>query len=268
MRERWSAGGRPKQPEGQRDSRLIDYDVLELSSRQWLAAALFGALLMSIVAWVFYRELLAIILFAPLGLLFPGMWRKRLIARRKAQLKLQFKQLLSTVSSALGAGRSIESAIRESLSDLRLLYPDGKSPILQELAMIIHRMDNGESVESALFEFAGRAKLEELSQFAQVFVICKRTGGNLVQVVRRTSLLIQEKLEIELDLQVTLAQKRFESKLLSAAPIVFVAIMAWSAPDYMEPLYGSLVGVFVMTGAIGVMALCQYWIQHIMNIKV
>ncbi len=117
----------------------------------------------------------------------------------------------------------MESAIRESLNDLRLLYPDASALIIRELEMMVRRMDNGESIESAFIGFARRAHVEEISQFADIFVICKRTGGNLVQVVRRTTLLIQEKLDIDQDLQVLLAQKKVRVKSAGRRPCRFLS---------------------------------------------
>ncbi|MEK8128582.1 type II secretion system F family protein [Paenibacillus filicis] len=246
---------------------LTDYGQLELSAKQQVLAICVGAALLGCLAWIFFRHPVALLLSLPGGLLFPAMLRKSLLERRKAQLKIQFKQLLSTVSTSLGAGKSIESAFREAMQDLRLLYPDPSTMIIRELEILNRRLDNGESIESALLGFAQRAGLDEIGQFADVFVICKRTGGSLVQVVRRTSMLIQEKLDIEQDLAVTLAQKKFEARLLSVAPVFFVATMAWTAPDYMEPLYEGA-GRFVMTGALGVLWLCRSWIGNIMKIRV
>lgn len=248
-------------------SAYMDYNEIRLSSRQWIGMVLLGAGLLGGVAWIFYRHPFAVVAFAIAGFAFPAIRRKHLLLKRKAQLKIQFKQLLAAVSSSLSAGRSVESAIREAMNDLRLLYPDDTTLIIRELEMMIRRMDNGESIESAFTSFANRAHVEEISQFADVFVICKRTGGNLVHVVRRTTLLIQEKLDIEQDLLVQLAQKKFESRVLSAAPVVFVAVMSWSAPDYMQPLYEGT-GYLIMTGALIVLGICRLWIQTIMDIKV
>ncbi|MGG2200256.1 MULTISPECIES: type II secretion system F family protein [Paenibacillus] len=246
---------------------VADYNEIRLSSREWMGTVLLGAGLSGGVAWIFYRHPFAVLAFACAGFAFPAIRRKQLLLKRKAQLKIQFKQLLSAISSSLSAGRSVESAIRESLNDLRLLYPDASALIIRELEMMVRRMDNGESIESAFIGFARRAHVEEISQFADIFVICKRTGGNLVQVVRRTTLLIQEKLDIDQDLQVLLAQKKFESKVLAVAPVVFVAVMAWSAPDYMLPLYEGT-GHLIMTGSLLLLWICRLWIQTIMDIKV
>jgi tight adherence protein B len=127
-------------------------------------------------------------------------------------------------------------------------------------------MENGEPVERAIADFSERSGIEEIAQFADVFVICKRTGGDLVEVIRRTANMIGDKLEMEQEIAVLVAQKRFEAKALSLIPFALVAFLAWSSPDYMAPLYG-LAGNLLMTGALAVLAFCYWLSQSIMNIK-
>ncbi|AFC30043.1 Flp pilus assembly protein TadB-like protein [Paenibacillus mucilaginosus 3016] len=247
--------------------RLADYAEYDMSMSQVLLSALVGAGAMGFVAWTFFQSPLALFLLGAGGLYAPLLRHRQLIRGRQAQLKLQFKQMLAALSSSLGAGRSVESAFAEALQDLGLLYPDPDTMIVREVRMILRRLENGETIESSLLNFSARAHIDEISQFAEVFVTCKRTGGNLVQVIRRTALVIQDKLDIEQEIGVMLAQKRFESRVLSAAPVLFIAFLVWTTPDYMEPLYHGG-GVVIMVGALLVLFACYLITQKIMNIKV
>jgi tight adherence protein B len=101
-----------------------------------------------------------------------------------------------------------------------------------------------------------------------VFTTCKRTGGDLVSVIRRTSNIIAEKLETEQEISVTISQKKFESKILMFAPFAFVAILTLSSGGYMDPLFNSLVGIIVMTGSLVVLGGVFWLTQWIMDIKV
>lgn len=248
-------------------AKLPDYNEYRLTWGQKVSAIFCGVASMAGIALVFYKNPLIAGLFALTGFYYPVMRRKAIIAKRKAQLKQQFKQMLASLASSIGAGRSIESSFTEALNDLRLLYPDSGTIIVRELELIIRRLQNGETVEACLLDFARRAHIDEIGQFADVFGICKRTGGSLVQVVRRTAVIIQEKLDIEQDIQVTLAQKKFESKVLTVAPVILMAALAWMTPDYMEPLYQGG-GLLIMTGALGILFGCFALAQKIMNIKV
>jgi tight adherence protein B len=63
------------------------------------------------------------------------------------------------------------------------------------------------------------------------------------------------------------AQKRFEAKVLLFAPIAIVALLSFSSPEYMEPLYSGI-GRGIMTASLILLLLCSWFTQKIMNIKV
>ncbi|WNR42255.1 type II secretion system F family protein [Paenibacillus roseipurpureus] len=245
----------------------IDYNQYELTSKEKGTAILMLALPAFMIGFIFYQNVILASLLAASGLFFPKVRRMQVIHKRKQLLYVQFKQALSCLSSAMTVGKSIESAFRESWEDLKLLYPDPACLIVVEFGMICRKLENGEPIEAALKHFADRSHLEDIQSFTDVFLTCKRTGGNLVEVMKRTATVIAEKLEIKQEIAVMVAQKRFESRVLVVAPVVIVAVLAFSSPDYMEPLYrGS--GIVIMTICLLLLCVCYVITQKIMNIKV
>ncbi|GJM78246.1 hypothetical protein HMSSN139_07420 [Paenibacillus sp. HMSSN-139] len=109
--------------------------------------------------------------------------------------------------------------------------------------------------------------LEDIDNFADVFTTCKRSGGDLVEVVRRTSNLIGEKLEISQEIGVMIAQKRFEAKAMLAAPVLFLLFMQMTSPDYMRPLHhGS--GLLISGLALLLFAVCAWLMLKIIDIRI
>ncbi|WP_096186954.1 type II secretion system F family protein [Evansella halocellulosilytica] len=248
---------------------LIDYSTYRFSLGDFIkyfliaAAALFG------LGYLFYESFIAAIILASFGLLFPRIQRKKLLETRKEKLNLQFKEAIASLSSSLAAGRSIENSFREVVEDLKLLYPDPNTYIIREFEVINRRVENGETVERAIQDFAHRSDSEDILNFADVFITCKRTGGNLVEVIRRTSDVISEKIDIQQEVQVMLAQKRFESRILSIMPIGMIALLKYSSGDYLAPLYDwQQFGPIIMTICLGILLFSIWLSQRIMNIKV
>jgi tight adherence protein B len=252
---------------GSKSSDLIYYDEYRLSARERLLAILMLGVPLLIIGIIFYKNFIIALLLFGLALMYPKFRRKQLIRIRKNKLNVQFKQALSCLSSSLSAGKSVETAFQEALEDLRVLYPDPSCLIVAEFSIIGRKLENGEPIETALIDFSKRAHLEDVANFTDVFVTCKRTGGNLIEVMKRTSGIIGEKLEIKQDITVMIAQKRFESKVLLFAPIVIVAVLSFSSPEYMAPLYGGI-GIVVMSCCLLMLAACAWLTQKIMNIKV
>lgn len=242
-----------------------NYSQYSLSAAETAVACMAAAAILFAVAFLFYKNVGVSFVAALTALYVPRIRRKQLIRKRKEELRRQFKHALYSLSSALSAGKSVENAFREAGNDLRMLYPDEKTDMLRELDRVNRRTENGEPVEKSLLDFGRRSGIEDVQQFAEAFAACKRTGGDLVEVMRRTSNLIGEKMEIEQDISVMVAQKRFEAKALGFLPFVIVAFLAFSSPDYMEPLYRGA-GHLIMTASLALLGASQWLAQKIMDI--
>jgi tight adherence protein B len=246
----------------------IQYGKYRLSAFEYAGCLAVGGAAGFGVGYLFYHHLIAGLICSAAGLYMPK-WRVQArIKKRREELGRQFKQSLQALVSSLTAGRSVENAFAASVQDLRLLYSDPNTYIIVEFERIDRKIANGETVESALADLASRSGLEELLQFTDVFATCKRTGGNLAEVMRRTAQLIGEKMEIRQEIHVMLAQKRFESKVLGAAPIAVIALLYGSSPDYMAPLYGNPAGAVIMTFCLAVFSLCWRMTGKLMDVKV
>ncbi|WP_376771944.1 type II secretion system F family protein [Paenibacillus rhizosphaerae] len=253
-------------PEGM-GKKLPDYRTYDLNGFQRTACIAIGGLFCFGIGYLFYHHWLIAIIMASGGLIVPRFWRAHLLERRRTAMNLHFKQALYSLSSSLSAGKSVENGFREAIQDLRMLDPDAENDLITELGIICARMEYGEPVEDALNDFSRRAAMEDITNFADVFTTCKRTGGDLVEVVRHTSTVIGEKLDIKQEISVMIAQKKFESRALLAAPVLMLMFMNFTAGDYMKPLYTGM-GILISTAALAGLAGCLVWIMKMMNIKV
>ncbi|WP_235822692.1 type II secretion system F family protein [Cytobacillus massiliigabonensis] len=251
------------------EGHLIDYSAYHLSLKEYLFYMITSMVVLFLVGYLFYESIIASMIVAAVGFYYPRIQRKSLLEKRKEKLAVQFKEAIASLSSSLAAGRSIENSFREVVSDLKLLYPDPNTHIIREFEIINRRVENGETIERAVQDFAIRSDLEDIINFSDIFITCKRTGGNLVEVIRRTADVISEKIDIQQEVQVMVAQKKFESRILSVMPIVMIALLKYSSGDYLAPLYewGSI-GPIVMTFCLALLVFSFWLSQRIMNIKV
>lgn len=249
------------------EENLLIYSEYELSPSERGICLTVSAVFLFGVGMLFYDSYVFALVMSLCAAFTPKFRRQQLVKKRRSELKLQFRQALYALSTALGAGRSVESAFRECIPDLRLLYPAHRALIIVELEIVNRRVDIGEPLEAALRDFGDRSGIGDVIQFAEVFATCKRTGGDMVEVLRKTSHMMGEKLEMEQDISVMIAQKRFEAKALSLIPFGIIAFLSWSSPDYMAPLYTGA-GRIVMTLALGMLGLCYVISQKIMEIRI
>jgi len=245
---------------------MTEYRAYRLNAFERLWAIGLGSLLCFLAIWLTYRNTFLALAAVPLGLLYPRYYSKTLCRRRRDKLRQQFKDALQALSSLLSAGRSVENAFMSLENDLILLIGETQSDLILELRAIANRLSNGEPLEVGLQDFAQRSDLEEVRNFADVISICKRAGGDLVEVVRRTSQLIGEKLEVELEVSVLISQKKFESRIMMGMPFSFVGILGFMAADYMQPLHQGM-GNVVLTICMLLLIGCSWWMFRIMDIK-
>jgi len=125
-----------------------------------------------------------------------------------------------------------------------------------------------ETIEDALEDLAKRSHLEDIQNFTDVFKTCKRTGGNLVNVIRNSTNIINDKIEIKEEINTLLAAKKFEQKVLSVMPFIMILILSLTTEDYMAPVFDTIVGRIVMTFAIIIIAIGYFVSKKIMDIKI
>lgn len=249
------------------ESELPRYDEYVLNRKERMQAICMGCASMATIGYLFYQHWLGMLLLSIVGVRYTRIRQHMLLERRRLHLTHQFKQTLYSLSSSLGAGRSMENAFRGAAQDLRLLYPGTEVDMIQELRIVTMRMENGEPIEQAMIHFSQRAQQDDIANFTDVLITCKRTGGDLIEVVRRTSSAIGEKMDIMQEIGVLVAQKKLEMKVMMVAPFLFLAFLNMTAPDFMMPLYEGG-GRVIATAALFLLMLAIRFIQKLMNIRV
>lgn len=182
----------------------------------------------------------------PIGVWYYRNLEQECIRLKKQEFETQFKEMIQTLSSALNTGYSIENGIRESQKELELLYPED-TPIRRELLLMVRQLRMQVPVEQVVEDLAKRVQLEDVENFAAVFVTAKRSGGNLMEIIRNTTRQIGDKIDVHREIQTILAAKRYEFKVMSVIPYMLIAYMRLSFPEFMTCLYGNLIGIGVMT---------------------
>ncbi len=254
--------------EGVSVSLAVDYDVYIMSRKERVVNICCAAIVIFVAAYVFYRSYIISAFVMPLALLYPNIRVKEIIKKRKYNLNLQFRDLLYSLSASLMAGKSVESAFKAAFNDLSIQYTESDTDIIRELSSINHKLELNCTIEEAITDFSKRAKIEDIENFVNVFKVCKRTGGDLVQVIKSTTDIINEKIHIRHEIENLVAQRRLEQKVLSCLPFALVALISLTAADFMAPVFSTLQGRLAMTIAIVLFTAAYFLSKKLMNIEV
>lgn len=258
-----------KEPEMvEREDGLIDYDVYVMSREEKIINIIIAAVVIFAIGYMCYHNIILSVILALVSLKWPKMRVQQKIKKRKSDLSVQFKDMLYSLSSSLSAGKSVETGLKECLQDLKIIYPDEEAYIIQEITYIVRGIEMNETIEDMFGQFAERAHNEDIENFVDIFRTCKRTGGDMVQVIKTTSQTIGEKIEIKQEINTMISGKKFEFKALMVMPIFLILLLSVSSADYMAPVFNTAIGHIVMTVAIALFAVAYVVGDRIMTIEV
>lgn len=258
-----------KEPEVvEREDGLIDYDVYVMSREEKIINIIIAAVVIFAIGYMCYHNIILSVILALVSLKWPKMRVQQKIKKRKSDLSVQFKDMLYSLSSSLSAGKSVETGLKECLQDLKIIYPDEEAYIIQEITYIVRGIEMNETIEDMFGQFAERAHNEDIENFVDIFRTCKRTGGDMVQVIKTTSQTIGEKIEIKQEINTMISGKKFEFKALMVMPIFLILLLSVSSADYMAPVFNTAIGHIVMTVAIALFAVAYVVGDRIMTIEV
>ncbi len=156
---------------------------------------------------------------------------KQLCIARQNKLKSQFRDMLEAVTTSLGAGKNVQESFLAAYKDLNNQYEQG-AYILQELMAINAGLANGINVEKLLADFGGRSGCEDIADFADVFEICFRKGGNIKETVRITYEILSDKMAVAEEIETIVSGSKSQQTLMLFMPIILVALIKMTSAEF------------------------------------
>lgn len=245
---------------------IENYDTYRFSLIEKSRYIFEGFTVTFILACLFYKSIFGLIILSPLILLYYNNKKKELIKKRKWQLNIQFRDGINSLSAALSAGFSAEHAFAEAIRDLKGIYPDG-SMIIKEFSYLVNRIQMNITVEKALSDFGERSGIEDIISFAEVFATAKRTGGDIIEIIKATGDIISDKLEVKREIVTLIAAKKFEATIMKIIPAGILFYLSVSSPGFLDSLYHNLFGVLLMTFLLGIYLFTYRIIDKIITIE-
>ncbi len=245
-----------------------NYNVYHMSKGEMILYTGLAGVLLFGLGYVFYQNIVVSLVFSLLALKYPKIKEKDLIQKRKKQLTLQFKDMLYSLSSAVSSGNSVEHALEIARDDMINQYGEHKIFIVDELELMVSKVSINQNIEDVLANFAERSGIEDVKTFADIFEVAKRTGGNLVQIIRQSTDVIADKIEIETEMDTMLSGKKMEQKVVTVMPILLTFFMTVTTDGFMTPLFTTLAGRLTSTVALVLILAGAFWAQSITNIEI
>lgn len=244
----------------------IDYNSCDMKLLERFFTYAKGVFICAVFAVLFYKSIIAFFLLLPFSYFYVSLKKKQKIKERKQKLALEFLEGMKSIAGALNAGYSAENSFEEAYRDLSLIYTRD-ADIMREFYSIIHKIQMNCTVEHALEDFAMRSDVEEIMDFAEVFATAKRTGGDMIKIIKNTCKVIEGKLEMQREIDISIAGKRYEANIMNLVPLGIIAYMWFFSSDFMKPMYHNITGIMIMTIALLVYLIAYFLSQKIVNFE-
>lgn len=244
-----------------------DYNEYRFKAKERILYTAEGLLIAVLIGCFFYRSWIACIVLLPIVFLFLQRKKRDLAKKQRQDLSVQFKDMILSVSANQKAGYSIENAFRESYKDMVMLYGE-EGIICTELRHILTGLDNNVVLEKLLYSLGMRSGLPDVVQFADVFLIAKRNGGNMTDILAKTVAVIEQKTETDKEIQLMIGAKKMEQKIMNMVPFLIIFYISSTSKGFFDVLYHNLIGVIIMTVCLGFYLAAFLLSERIVDIEV
>ena len=245
---------------------IKDYWIYEFSKKELIRCLLEGMCLNGVIALLFYNSFWALIPGLLLVWIYCREKRRIFMRKRLRNLQIELKEFLNALIAALQTGRSMENAFLEAMKDTAD-YVGKETCFILELKQICRGITVGEPLDKLLMDFAKRSRLEELDYFSEVFSIAKKSGGNLIGIMKNTIRMLQEKMDAEAEILTVLAEKQLEFQVMSVIPLGIIGYLRIAAGNLIGSLYHNLIGIAVMSVCLMVYGGCYLYGKRLLEIK-
>ena len=190
---------------------------------------------------------------------------EQIIKKRRKMLIQQFRDMLDSLTTSLGAGNNMLDSLYSVREDLLMQYEED-AYMIQELNIMIAGTQNNFMIEDMLLDLGNRSGIDDIKSFAEVFKVAYRKGGNIRDIIQNTYLILNDKLEIQEEIETVVTSSKTEQNMMLVMPIVLIAMIKSMSPDFAAN-YATTAGVMATTVAIIIFALAYKVGKEVLSIK-
>jgi tight adherence protein B len=240
--------------------------LLTQADLKWTAGGLISAmcLLVVVVGYGLYWKTGLILVALPAGLLVGFLplgyvFNKR--GRRFNKFIQVLPEALDLMVSALRAGHSLIAA-------MGLVSRECGEPVQGEFKITFEEQNYGLELKTAMDNLVNRVPMQDLRIVATAIMIQKESGGNLAEVLEKTSHVIRERFRLKRQVAVHTAQGRMTGWVLTLLPIVLAFALYLINPEMMSILWTTPVGKKLLWAAGSMIVVGGFIIRQIVNMDV
>ena len=195
------------------------------------------------------------------GLIFayiPFGYLKFKAGRRLKAFDAGLADAIDMMARALRAGHSMTASIN-------VVAEQSLEPVRSEFSEVFKQQNFGLPLRDAMEQMTERVPSQDLRVLVTGILVQKETGGNLAEILDRTSQTIRDRLKIQGEIRTHTAQGRMTGYILCALPIVMLVVINFLNPGYSRVLVENPTGRMISYLGVGLLIIGGLIIRQIIN---
>jgi tight adherence protein B len=212
-----------------------------------------ACLLTSIIAFVLTNSITVAFASAMVTVSGFSVYTRRKIDKRADLFERQLIDALGIAARSLRAGHPL-------VGSFQLIAEEIGSPLGDVFYRICKEQELGVDMKNSIRSAAEETSNSELKFFTSAVAIQLQSGGNLADLMDSLSAVIRARVRLARRVRVLTAQTNFSAKILIAMPVILFILLNIVNPNYMEPMYKTTTGKYILAGTI-VSVLLGWWLM-------
>ena len=238
-------------------TRIIQADIKTTPAMILVTSAVLAIIGFVGVSMFFSIVALELVAAAVLGYLPIGLLSfKR--ARRIKQFNAALPEAIDMMGRALRAGHSMTASIN-------IIAEQSVEPVRSEFNEVFKQQNYGLPLREAMSQMLDRVPSQDLRVVVTGILVQKETGGNLAEILDRTSHTIRERLKIHGEIKTHTAQGRMTGWILCMLPVVMLVVINMINPGYSKVLVDTPIGQLLSYAGVGLLVTGGLIIRQIIN---
>ncbi len=186
-----------------------------------------------------------------------------LLQKRKRRLRRFAEQLpeaIDLMSRGLRGGQALSATVVT-------VAEESEDPLRSEFRRAADEQSFGLPFRESMIDLSRRVPVPDLQFLVTAILVQKETGGNLAQILDKTSHVIRERVRVTGQMRIRTAQGRLTGWVLCGMPFAMFFGMNFIHPGYGRVLFEEPLGQTMVTYAGVLMVIGVFAIRRIVNIK-
>jgi tight adherence protein B len=160
--------------------------------------------------------------------------------------------------------RGIKSGL-PLLDSLKIIALDAQEPIRSEFKSIVETQTIGMPIGEACTKLYDRMPLPEANFFGIVISIQQKAGGNLSEALGNLSRVLRDRKKMKAKIQAMSMEAKASASIIGALPVCVGTLVWLTSPDYIELLWTTELGRFMMMGCATWMSIGIFVMKKMIN---